>query len=66
MRRPNPSEDLPGATARPAPSQPGNDRLADVEGKRQAFVLGALAPDEELAFSPVDVVETQPRHLASA
>jgi hypothetical protein len=27
-------------------------------------VLGPLAPDEQLAFSPVDVLETKGRHLA--
>jgi hypothetical protein len=64
VRRPDAGEDLTSVAAWPSPNEPAGDRLADIGRQRQAFVLWSLAPDEQLAIAPVDVVQTQGGHLA--
>ena len=49
---------------RAAPAQVGDDRLADVVRQREAVLVAALAPDHDLAGSPVDVLQAQAGDLA--
>jgi hypothetical protein len=64
MRCPDSGEDLADGTTQPAPPEPVGDRVTDIGREREAVVPAALAPDEYLARSPVDVLKAQAGHLA--
>src|ERR1039458_5219630 len=63
--RRHPQEQLP-ALAAGAAAKIGHDRLADIDGQRQHIVTAALAANEQLAATPVYVIEPQPGDLARA
>ena len=44
----------------------GNDRLADIDGDRHAFMVSALAADQDLSRPPVDVLEPDGNHFLRA
>ena len=58
--RGHPQEQLPAPAAR-ATAKIGHDRLADIDGQRQHIVTAALATNEQLAATPVDVIEPRSR-----
>ena len=44
----------------------GGNRLADIDRERHAFVLPALAADQDLSGSPVEVLELDRDHFLRA
>src|SRR5450759_3288883 len=58
-----PQEHLPPVTSRSSASQIGGDRIAHLDGQGQPVEARALAADDELSGTPVEVVETEPCHL---
>jgi hypothetical protein len=57
MRRPYEDEHRKELASRPAPLQPGDDRLADVNGQRQPVGAATLASNDYFTRSPVKVAE---------
>jgi len=47
-------------------TQIAGQRAADVDRQRQAIVAVSLAVDQELAGTPIDVIEHETRNLAAA
>ena len=65
-RRSRSQEHLPPVTSRSPASQIGDDRVAHLDWQRQLIMTSGLAADDELACSPVEVVDAESGHLAGA
>ena len=65
MRRPGGDEQVTRAAGAPVLKIGGN-RLADVDGDRHAFVVPALAADQDLSRPPVDVLEPDRNYFLGA
>ena len=63
--RVHPQEQRPALAAR-ATAKVGHDRLADIDRQRQHVVTAALAANEQLAATPVEVIEAQRGDLPGA
>ena len=59
MRCSHPDEHRHAQARWPAPGQPGDNRLADIDGQRQPVAASTFASHEQITGSPVDVAQLQ-------
>jgi hypothetical protein len=64
-RRCHPQEQRPALAPR-ATAKIRHERLADIDGQREQILPAAIAAHEQLAATPVDVVEPDRGDLAGA
>jgi hypothetical protein len=66
MGCPDPSEHGGGLAAGSSPTEPAGECIAHIGGQGKSFLAAPLAPNDDLAGTPVEVSELQCRHLPGA